>query len=112
MIILYVDVRDDRSVFERYEVEWQQGMTIEDAISKAISKSNAERIITDLKNHSDEIIVSWVDARTLDHSEIGGVGRLKMPTTPNFVVSIVYENQATTEAQIDASTDWMLKNDH
>ena len=106
--ILFVDIRDKRKTMEAHCVHWDRNLSAQDALKSVFSSALANEIILDLEQNNPEIIVSWHDADINEHSEIGGVGDLNWHIPDGSTVTIVYENQQTSEAQIDRSSDWMI----
>lgn len=85
-------------------------MIIRDAVDAGMPQELVQQIADDLKNDNRKMMVSWIDDVTHDHSEIGGAGNLEMITTPNFIITITYEDKFTSDKQIDDSSEWMLAN--
>jgi hypothetical protein len=84
-------------------------LTAYEAVALAVGEAYAAQVESDLANNSEEIIVGWSDTDTGEHSEVGGVGSLMWPIAPNGVLTISYENEHTTQDQIDESSEWMLQ---
>ncbi len=107
--ILYTDLRVVPSTLERRSVIGDRQLTAYQVIEKALGQSLANEIGEDLRNNSRELIVSWYNKRTNDISEIGGVGTLDWLVRDDTVFSISYENESTTQQQIEESIQWTLK---
>lgn len=54
-------------------------------------------------------MVSWWNKETDEICEIGRVGRLDWASADQTVLTVNYENEATTQQQIDESVDWSSK---
>ena len=108
--ILYVDIRDEKQTMEAFTVAWRRGLSASEAVRQALEKDIADGVIHDLNNNSPEVGVAWHDEKIEKHSEVGGVGDLDWEIPDKSVLIIVYENESTTQQQVDLSSDWMTEN--
>ena len=109
ILILVNELRTTPSQLAHYAVEGMPELTAYEAVALAIGAPFAAMVENDLAKNNKEIIVAWSDTDTGEHSEVGGVGSLKWPIAANGVLAISYENERTTQAQIDESSEWMLQ---
>jgi len=107
--ILYTDLRTVPSKLEKCVVEWQPDLTALQVLEKALGETLTNEVERGLKSNSREIIVSWYNESTGDVSEIGGVGTLEWHIPDDTVLTISYENEATTQQQVDESIKWTLE---
>ncbi len=109
--VFFVDLRNRTSVYRKAILDWYPQLTAEEAVHKAFGSDVAQEAVADLVQNRPEIFVSWDNPTTEEHSEVGGVGSLDwhIPDTSNL--TIIYEDQDTTNQQIDESSDWMLENE-
>ncbi len=108
LTVFYTDLRNRPSKLERQVAGWQPGLTAFQAVEQALGSAVAQQVEADLAANSDEIIVSWWNKESDDHSEIGGVGRLDWAVPDKTVITVSYHNDATTQEQIDESIRWTL----
>jgi hypothetical protein len=92
-------------------VEWEPNLTAKEAIKKCLGESKAQAIEKDLNSNNHEIIVSWWHKPSGDVSEIGGIRTTSWIIANDTVLTINYENENTTQVQIDESIEWALKQD-
>lgn len=109
--ILYVDLRVSPSRFTKYLLDWRSGLTAQSAVQYALGESIAGQLVDDLLNDNKELIVSWTNSVTGEHSDVGGINSLEWEIADNSILSIVYENEETTQQKIDESIEWMLRNE-
>ncbi len=107
--VFLTDLRHMPSKLERHVVDWRDGLTAFQALEHAFGAAIAEEIDSDLKADSKELIVSWMNKRTEDVSEIGGIGTLDWSIPNDTVLTVSYEGEATTQQQIDESIEWTLR---
>ncbi len=107
--VLYTDLRRLPSRLERQTAEWRPALTAFEALQLALGPALAREIEKDLLSNSREVMVPWWNKDTDDHSEIGGVGSLDWTIADGTVVTVNYENQATTQQQIDEAIEWTLE---
>ena len=107
--ILYADLRNNASRYEHFAIAWKPGLTALLATQQTLTAEIADQITDDLHDNNQEIMVSWYNVITEEHSEIGGVGSLDWEIPDGSVLTIVYEDETTTQHQIDESSAWMLK---
>lgn len=108
--ILYIDIRDEKQVMRSYTVAWRPKLTAYDAIRLALNMTKALEVARDLESNDPDILIAWHDEELATHSEVGGVANLDWDIPDKSVLTIVYENQNSTQQQIDASSDWMIQN--
>ena len=109
VVILYTDLRCMPSKLSRHEINWIAEQTALFYLQKALGETLAEEVDNDLRNNSSEIIVGWYDKISGDICDMGGTGSLDWITLDSYVLTISYENELTTEQQIDESIEWTLK---
>jgi hypothetical protein len=109
--VLYADLRTHPSQLIKFSAEWEPNMTVKEVIKKCLGESKAQTIEEALSNNDHEIIVSWWHKLSGAISEIGGIGTTLSPISNDSVLTITYENANTTQAQIDESIEWSLKQD-
>jgi hypothetical protein len=109
--VYFVDLRNRISVYRKAALEWYPHLTAEEAVREAFGNELAQQAVADLQQNRPEILVAWDNPTTEEHSEVGGVGShdWQIPDTSNL--TIIYEDQDTTNQQIDESSDWMLENE-
>ena len=110
VIVFYVDLRKGETLLQKFIVEWSDGLEADPVLEIALGKDLAEKIKVDLASNNQEIIVSWNNLDTGEHSEMGGIGTLSWVISNNSILTIVYEDQNTTEDQVNKSNEWMLEN--
>ena len=106
--ILYTDLRTVPSKLEKHILEWERDLTAFTALERALGQLVSESIDRDLKNRSREIMVSWYVKDTDDISEIGGTGTLDWNLWDSTILTVNYENESTTQEQIEEATNWTL----
>ena len=109
VVIIFTDLRIVPSKLAKYSVEWHPGFSARQVLEMSLGDILANEIEKDLKNNSHEIVVSWYNKRSGDVSEIGGVGTLDWSIPEDTVLTVSYENESTTQNQIDESIEWTLK---
>ncbi len=109
IIILYTDLRVVPSKLEKHVLEWERDLTALNALERTLGQLLAENIDKDLKKRSREIIVSWYVKDTDDISEIGGIGSLDWNMEDSTILTVSYENESTTQEQIEESINWTLE---
>jgi hypothetical protein len=110
IIVLYVDLRKNKSVMKKSVVEWQDDLKANSAIAQGLGEVLARIIEDDLKINNPEITVSWNSLVSDYHSDVGGVGDLDWIIEDQSALAIAYEDENTTDEQLDKSSDWMLEN--
>jgi hypothetical protein len=90
-------------------VEWKLNITAKEVIESCLGETQTQTIESELKDNSQEIMVSWWHKPSGKTSEIGGVGITRWEIDDDSVITINYENQNTTQPQIDESLEWTLK---
>jgi hypothetical protein len=108
--VFFADIRDDRLQFFKGEVERSPNMTVLEAIRRILGEELTTAINNDLHSNNSEVTVSWNNLTTGKHSNIGGVGSLNWAINDNIIVTIVYDNEATSPEQEDKMITWMLNN--
>lgn len=106
--LLYMDLRTTPPTFHKHVVDWRHGLTGQEAVKAAMGETTYNQIVQDLKMNNKDLIVSWSNPATQEHSPIGGLGSLDWPIPNSSTLAIVYENENVSEADINASTEWML----
>lgn len=109
--ILFVDLRNENSIRKKADVQWNEALTASDAIGEAFTKHTANTIAAELDKNYEELTVSWSNSKSEQHSEIGGMGNLEWLVQDGSVIVIMYQDQDTTEEQVDESYGWMLENE-
>jgi hypothetical protein len=109
--LLFTDLRSAPSRLEKYNIEWKPNLTAKQALEITLGPNLVDDIEKDLRNNSRELIVSWYNKRSNEISEIGGVGTINWIVTDHTVITVSYENNSTTQQQIDESIEWTLKQD-
>ena len=109
IIILYVDLRNNKTQLKEQEIDWKDGITAFEAVKIALTGKVAQQIQNALVHNSiPGLIVSWSSLIDNSISEIGGVGSLDWKIDDNSMLAITYEDEATSDQQMDESTEWML----
>ena len=106
--IFYTDLRCVPSQLLYTRVEWISGKTALSFLQEALGEDSSKEIDNDLRKKSSELIVSWYDKDSKEICEIGGTGSLNWIMPDNYVLSVCYENEFTTEEQIEESIKWTL----
>ena len=109
--LLFTDLRSAPSKLEKHNIEWKPNLIAKQALEITLGPNLADDIERDLRNNSRELIVSWYNKRSKEISEIGGVGTVNWVVPDDTVITVSYENQSTTQEQIDESIEWTLKQD-
>jgi len=107
--VLYTNLRGQPSQLAKYLVEWKPNMTAKEVIETCLGEAQAQTIENDLKDNKQEIMVSWWHKPSGKISEIGGLGTTLSEIEDDSIVTINYENQNTTQTQIDESIQWVLR---
>jgi hypothetical protein len=108
VVILFTDLRAAPSKLKKHILEWQPNLTAKQALEMTLGQSSTAEIEKELKNNSHELIVSWYNKRSNEISEIGGLGEINWIVPDDTVITVSYENENTTEQQINESVEWML----
>ncbi len=95
----------------KVSVIWQENLTAQEAVTLAFGENRTNVIMADLERNNEFLTVSWVNPKLDDHSEIGGVGSLNWHIPDLTVLVIFYEDEATTQAEVDQAMQWMLDNE-
>lgn len=106
--IFFADLRTKPSRLLENMVTCVPELTALEAVARALGQEKAKQITSDLLSNNPDLTVSWNNLKTGEQSEIGGVGSLDWKIPDNSVLSVVYENEATSQEQIDESIEWML----
>jgi hypothetical protein len=109
--VFYVDLRNRTSEYKKAVIDWHSELTAEAAVRQAFGESVANQAVHDLDINSGEIGIAWHIPDTDEHSEIGGVGSLDWDIPDISYLTIVYEDEHTTNQQIDESSEWMIANE-
>ncbi len=107
--ILYTDLRTVPSKLEKHVLEWERDLTAFHALERTLGRLVAETIDKDLKNDNHELMVSWYNKDTGDICEIGGVGRLDWYVQDSMLLTVNYENESTSQQQIEEADNWTLE---
>jgi hypothetical protein len=107
--LLFTDLRSAPSRLEKHNIEWKPRLTAKQTFELTLGPTLADDIEKDLHNNSRELIVSWYNKRSNEISEIGGVGTVNWAVPDDTVITVSYENERTTQEQIDESIEWTLK---
>lgn len=108
--IYFADMRDGVSRFEKHIVEWKEGMSAADAVRQALEPETAQAILDDLLQNNLDLIVSWLNPITDQHSEMGGVGGLDWEIDSGSMLTITYADEQTAEQQEAEFEAWILAN--
>jgi len=109
--IFYTDLRIVPSKLEKRVLEWERDLTAFSALERTLGRLLAESIERDLKNNSQEVMVSWYNKDTDDICEIGGVGSLDWYLEDSTLLTVNYENESTSQEQIEEAIHWTLEQD-
>ena len=109
--ILFANLRINPPQFEQFSVLWHPTLTAQESLQHALNPILAQQIVEDLKTDNRELTVAWNSLESDDHSDIGGVASLDWEIPDNSVLSITYENDATTQQAVDDCIQWMLANE-
>jgi hypothetical protein len=109
LILLLCDLRREPALLEKRRVVWHPQMRAAQALLAAFPQQ-AQEIIDDLSADDICLTISWVSGDGEQHSGIGGVSDLDWLLPDSSTLSIVYECGDTSVEKIEASTEWMLRN--
>lgn len=109
--IYYTDLRARPSKLEKYEIDCRAELTAFDAIVETAGITEAKKISDDLARNNQDLIVSWHNRETDEISEIGGIGTLDWLIEDNITLTVNYENETTTQTQINEADAWAIKNE-
>lgn len=108
--ILLVDLRHGETVLRKSKIDWQEGITARLALERALGQKVADQVARDLREDNRDLIVSYTNLMTDDHSEIGGMASLDWEVPLSSVLVVSYDDEHTSEEQISASSNWMMQN--
>jgi hypothetical protein len=111
ILILYTDLRYQPSQLVKAVVKWEPNLTAYQVVLRGIGKQLANRVNQDLSDDLKDITVSWFNKATQEISEIGGVASLDWEVKDDTLLTINYENDKTTEAQLLEADRWVQGND-
>lgn len=108
--IFYADMRGGYSRFEKHSVAWHEGLSAADAVRQAMGDETAQVILDDLAQNNFDLMVSWLNPLTDEHSELGGIGSLDWEIESSWILTITYADQQTTGQQDEKFETWLLAN--
>jgi len=108
--LFYSDLRRGQSSKEKYLVDWYDGLTAFDVIAQALGKGEAVRINERLARGDLGLTVSWSNWVTEEVGGIGGVDSLDWRIEDHSLLTVVFEDETTTEERLDEIMNWMLDN--
>jgi hypothetical protein len=109
IVILYADLRNNEIQLKEKKVPWRNGVTAFEVLKEALTARIARQIEEDLVHLNDpDLTVSWNSLVDDSHSEIGGVGSLDWEIEANSILVVTYEDESTTDQQLDEALEWML----
>ena len=111
IILLFTDLRTTPSRLLKYRFDWEPNQFASNLIQQVLGEKTVKEIEKDFSKNNPDIIVSWFHKDTKDVSEIGGVGSLRWIVQDNTIITIAYENENTTEQQIEEVINWTLNQD-
>lgn len=110
VVVLYVDIRIDPPKLQKSVLDWSERMEASEAVQKALGNQVLQRLQLDLTNNNKDLIISWSNKETGEHSDIGGVDSLDWAIPDQSILAIVYEDEIADEAVVNLSNDWMQAN--
>jgi hypothetical protein len=109
--ILWADLRYRKTILQSATIEWRSGLTAAEVVVQGFGESDAQQIARDLQSNNPEIMVSWYNLITDEGSGIGGVGSLDWEIQDRTILAINYEDEMTTDKQVERCADWMLESE-
>jgi hypothetical protein len=106
IFLVFTDLRLLPSRLLKFSTDWKQDLTAFEVVSICMGIEQANTIENDLNKNNPDIIISWYHKPTGDICEIGGVRTLSWKVTDNIIIGVAYENQTSSEEQIDELIKW------
>lgn len=108
--ILLCDLRNQQTLYARHDITWKSGLNAFDVVVSAFGMDFAKQLANDLIDLTIQVTVSFVEIPTGQTSDVTGVASLDWELLDPTIIVINYEDNNTTDSQIDESIQWLLNN--
>lgn len=110
ILLIFADLRYDRSEFKKFVIEFESIITALDILGRGLGELEAKNISNDLQDDNRSLTISWYNAETDAISEIGGVGRLDWVVPNNTILTVTYEGDQITDQRSSEFENWSIEN--